>query len=161
MMSMAQTDDPSEKTLPPIALADATRRVKRGKDRRPRMDEPPPVSLVAVADVKLPATSGLEHLLDDFYMGLLGFLKEEDGDTLCYRAENFCLRFDWREGLVERNSLRPLAIEIESLGTLQGILVEREIEFQMERGLTPGSQSILVADPAGNIVQVYEKRLVG
>jgi catechol-2,3-dioxygenase len=158
---MAQTDDPSENTLPPIALADAVHRVKRGKDRRPRMEEPPPVSLVAVADVKLPAMRGLEHLLDDFYVGLLGFLKEEDGEVHCYRAENFCLRFDWREGLVERDSLRPLAIEIESLATLQGTLVEREIEFQIERGLVPGSQSILVADPAGNIVQVYESRLVG
>jgi hypothetical protein len=161
MMSMAHTDDPSEDTLPPIALADATHRVKRGKDRRPRMEEPPPVSLVAVADVRLLATSGLEHLLDDFYLGLLGFLKDEDEDMVCYRAENFCLRFDWREGLVERHSLRPLGIEIESLGTLQRTLSEREIEFQFERGLIPGSHSILLFDPAGNCIQVYERRQIG
>ena len=158
---MSQADDQSGNNLPPIALADSVHRVKRGKDRRPRMDEPLPVSLIAVADVTLPATSGLEHLLDDFYIGILGFLKEEDGHPPFYRAENFCLRFDWREGLVERDSLRPLAIEIESLSLLQRKLMDQEIEFHWERGLTPGSQSILLIDPAGNIVQVYEKRFVG
>ena len=130
-------------------------------DRRRRIEEPPPVSLIAVADVSLVATRGLEHLLDDFYVGIFKFVKEAEGEDLCYCADNFCLRFDWLEGLPERPSLRPVGIEIESLGALQRTLTERQIEFQIERGLIPGVESILVHDPAGNIVQIYERRIVG
>lgn len=147
--------------LAPIALEEATRPVKKPRDRRPRMEEPPPVSLIAVADVLLPATRGLEHLLDDFYLGIFKFEKEIDGEGFCYCAENFRLRFAWHEGLVQRQSLRPLGIEIISLAELQYTLAEREIEFQYERGLASGSHSILLLDPAGNTIQVYERRIIG
>ena len=130
-------------------------------DRRPRMEEPLPVRLIAVADVRLHAMYGQEHLLDPFYAQLLEFVKEGDGQNLIYRGDNFSIHFDWHEGLIDRNSLRPVGIEVESLGILVRKLVEREIEFQFERGLTPGSPCVLMHDPAGNALQVYERRHIG
>ncbi len=63
------------------------------EDARWRMVEPPPVSLVAVADVTLPAPAGCEWQLDDFYVGLLGFWSETSVFP-AYRADNFILRFE-------------------------------------------------------------------
>lgn len=42
-------------------------------DARPRMPEPLPVRLVSVDDVRLPASAGVEVLLNAFYVELLGF----------------------------------------------------------------------------------------
>ncbi|HEY1687140.1 MAG TPA: hypothetical protein VGG19_20435 [Tepidisphaeraceae bacterium] len=158
---MPNIGDHTDSAFAPIALEEPSHRVRKNKDRRPRMEEPPPVSLVAVADVVLPATCGLEHLLDDFYLGIFEFQREEEGKDFCYRADNFALRFTWHEGLVQRDSLRPLGIEIASLDELARKLTDHEIEFQYERGLAPGSQSILLLDPAGNTLQVYERRIIG
>jgi hypothetical protein len=144
-----------------IALDDATAALRPVEDTRPRMEEPPPVSLVAVADVTLQATRGLESSLDDFYVGILEFVRDDVGENLAYRADNFCLRFEWHEGLVERQSLRPAGIEVESLGALERKLFDQEIDFQFDRGLMPGGQCILVSDPAGNSLQIYEQRIVG
>src|SRR3954454_9604123 len=60
----------------PIALDPAGGESLPELDRRRRMPEPLPVRLVAVADVRLPATAGLERELDAFYVDLLGFERE-------------------------------------------------------------------------------------
>jgi hypothetical protein len=62
----------------PIELEPAGGSVETGDaDPRPRMPEPLPVRLIAVANVRLQATAGLELQLDAFYVGVLGF--ERDG----------------------------------------------------------------------------------
>src|SRR5947209_20534128 len=86
------------------------------EDRRPRMDELPPVRLVAVEDVRLPTPPGLEEQLDLFYVGLWQFERDltEGGGAIVYRAENVRLRFDVvaEQKPIERETLRPQGIEV-------------------------------------------------
>jgi hypothetical protein len=129
-------------------------------DRRRRMDEPLPVKLVAVDDVRLPAPAGVEVRLDEFYVGLLGFERVPPETELVYRAENFVLRFDVEERPVEHDSLRPQGIEIVSLAEAELRLIEGECEYVRQRGVLPGSETIVLRDPAGNWVELVELRSI-
>ena len=52
------------------------------EDRRPKIEEPPPVRLISIDDCVLWAAAGLERQLDEFYVGLLKFEREESpGDA--------------------------------------------------------------------------------
>jgi catechol 2,3-dioxygenase-like lactoylglutathione lyase family enzyme len=132
------------------------------EDRRPRIEEPPPVRLVAVEDCVLPAVAGLECDLDNFYVSLLGFIRdqEEGGDEIVYRAENFRLRFFVLERKTARDGYRSLGIIVPSLAALVQRLDEAKIDFVRQRGLELGSESILVYDPTGNLVEISEFRMV-
>ncbi|MGB7159419.1 MAG: hypothetical protein WBD40_15230 [Tepidisphaeraceae bacterium] len=129
-------------------------------DRRPRMDEPLPVRLVAVDDVRLLAPSGVEVNLDGFYVGLLGFERVPPETELHYRAENFALHFDVEERPVEHDSLRPQGIEIPSLAEAELKLIEGEFEYVRQRGVLPGSETIVLRDPAGNWIELVELRSI-
>ena len=126
------------------------------KDARPRIPEPPPVSLVAVADVSLPGVNGIERELDDFYIGLLRFEREENPHQICYRAENFRLRFEPCERRPERDGVRPVGIAIQNFREIRPMLDEKEIEFTWQRGMTPGQDSLLLRDPAGNWIELLD-----
>ena len=130
-------------------------------DRRPRMVPPPPVRLLAVEDVRLAATTGQEAALDDFYVKLLRFERMIEEERPVYEAENFRIRFNWIEGLVERDDFRLLGIAVPSLAQLEGRLVEAKIEFVHQHGLQPGREALVLQDPAGNWLQLMEYRLVG
>jgi hypothetical protein len=131
-------------------------------DRRPRMDEPLPVKLVAVEDVRLLAAGGLEAELDAFYVGLWQFQRDVAEPGVVYRADNFRLRFKVvTEGQVERDSLRPQGIEVTSLAEAEEKMIEEEMEYIRQRGLTPGQRSLLVLDPAGNWIEIFEHRPIG
>jgi hypothetical protein len=199
-MGATERDDPIELELTGEAAAGGAGFSARG-DRRPRMPEPLPVKVLAVEDVRLPATAGLESQLDEFYAGLLGFervdaelprprpkveplpgVREEGrewpairrgraglpaltGDRPhtfgpVYRAENFRVHFDLVEGLVERESLRPLGVEVPSLAAAEGNLSAAKIEYVRQRGVTPGQESLLLTDPAGNWIELVEMRPV-
>lgn len=56
-----------------MELADAPDRFDPRPDRRPPIPEPPPVRLVAVADVVILAGAGVERELDALYVGVLRF----------------------------------------------------------------------------------------
>ena len=132
-------------------------------DSRPRMDEPPPVRLVAVEDVRLPAPPGLEAELDSFYVGLWQFERDtSEPDAIVFRAENVRLRFDLVADRkpIERDTLRPQGIEVLSLAEAELKLVEAEREYLRQRGLTPGQESLLLQDPAGNWVELFEVRRI-
>jgi hypothetical protein len=199
----------------PIALEPAGGESLPELDRRRRMPEPLPVRLVSVADVRLPATAGLERQLDAFYVGLLGFEREgvarkpkvqldptrstnhqlvisssadagprdvkasksgrdAAGDAPddpagaagveivgpVYAAENFRLHFELFEGLVVREALRPLGIEVPSLAEAEAKLVEAEVEFTRQRGLFVGEETLFLLDPAGTWIEIYEMRPV-
>lgn len=128
-------------------------------DRRPPMPEPLPVRLVAIEDVHLPAPAGAEVELDAFYVGLLQF-QRADGDRLIYHAENFDLYFDIAEGPIAHDTLRPLGVEVLSLAELEQRLIDLEREYTRLRGTTPGRETLLIRDPAGNWVEIGEVRLI-
>jgi hypothetical protein len=145
----------------PIELEKAKRRARRPKDRRPHMPDPPPVRLVAIEDVQVPVPAGLEVQLDDFYIQLLRFERDRhDRSRIIYRAENFRLCFDVLEVPAARGDFRPITLDVPSLSGLQQQLIDREIEFEWQRGLTAGHDTLLLQDPAGNWVQVGEIRLL-
>jgi len=141
----------------PIDLEEATG-IEPAPDRRPRMDEPPPVRLVAIEDVHLPAIAGLEVELDHFYVGLLEFARDPDLKQIVYHAENFAIRFDVRELLPQRREYRPLAIEVRSLLVAEHKLIDAKLEYVRQRTLTPGEESLWLLDPAGNWVEIVERR---
>ena len=150
-----------------MELEPATGQFKPVADRRPRVPEPLPVKLVAVADAHLPAAAGLERKLDAFYVGLFGFERTagaagagESTEAIAYRADNFTLHIDVHEPPVKRIDLRPLAVEVPSLGALEEKLVEAEAEYERHRGLLPGEAAIVLLDPAGNWVEAVEMKTV-
>ena len=125
-------------------------------DKRPHIPEPLPVSLIAVADVTLPTVAGIERELDGFYVGLLQFERDADVEQISYRAENFRLRFELSERRPERDGVRPVRIAIANFAELPSKLNELEIEYTLQRGLTPGEHSVLLRDPAGNWVELFD-----
>jgi hypothetical protein len=141
-----------------IELEEATG-LKPEADRRPRMAEPLPVRLVAIEDVTLPAIAGVEVELDQFYVGLLEFARDSDRE-LIYRADNFSLRFVVQEMLPQRGVYRPAQIEVRSLLVAEHRLIEAKIEYVRQRTLTPGEESLVLLDPAGNWVELVESRAV-
>jgi hypothetical protein len=156
--------DPSPSSVPrePIPLEAVDRAVSASGervDRRPRIPEPLPVRLVAVEDVRLPGPIGVDEELDAFYAGLLLF--ERVGEELAYRADNFILRFELADRPVVHESLRPLGIEVLSLAETEKRIIDAELEYTRQRGVTPGSETLLLLDPAGNWIEVGEIRLIG
>ena len=123
------------------------------------MPEPPPVRLVAVGDVTLQAPSGYETALDDFYVGLLGFEPERADGRLVYKAANARLRIELVER-VEHDTFRPVQIVVESLGEVQQKLIDAQMPCTWTKGLSPGTESVILLDPAGNWVVLMEHRRV-
>ena len=129
-------------------------------DNRLRMPEPLPVRLVTIDDAHLPAAAGREVELDAFYVEMLRFERLDVPETLAYRAENFDLLFDVLEPPLERDTLRPLGIEVPSLADAQRILIDNQFEHIRQQGLLPGHDTILLQDPAGNWLALSESRAV-
>lgn len=129
-------------------------------DKRPKLEEPPPVRLVAVDDCILSAPAGLERELDEFYVGLLGFQRDDAQLPIVYHAENQSLRIEIVEKPDPRENLRSLGICVLSLAELVRRLNEEEIEFVRQRGLMPGNESLLLTDPAGHPLEITEFRLI-
>lgn len=128
-------------------------------DRRARMEEPPPVRLVAVEDVRVETAAGLEKQLDAFYGDLLKFVKEyADGDVIVYGAENFRLMVKVVEPPVLRDDLRPLLIEVPNLSELEHQLIDLKIDYERIRRLSPAHASLVLMDPARNWVELVEYR---
>jgi hypothetical protein len=125
-------------------------------DPRPRMPEPPPVRLLAVNDVTLPAPVGAERWLDEFYIGLLRFQKDESEPRPAYRAERFRVLFNPFEGPFTRDWYGVLRIEVPCLADAEKALADRQVEYTRQRGLLPGTESLLLLDPAGNWIELVE-----
>src|SRR5437764_639505 len=108
------------------------------------MPEPPPVRLVAIDDVHVPAAAGLEIQLDEFYVKLLRFEREgaDRGDVI-YKGESFRLYFDTLEPPFQRDDFRPIGIDVPALAVIEQQLIEREIEYERQKGLTIGQQTLL------------------
>ncbi len=144
----------------PLALDDPMGEFDPKVDQRPRMAEALPVRLVAIGDARLPAPPGAEVALDAFYVGLLGFERMPPLEELIYRADNYLLRFSIREPPVVHESLRALIVEVPSLAEAMQKLNAAELEYTRQKGLDPGTESIVLLDPAGNWIELVESRLI-
>lgn len=147
-----------------IELDPEPEEIEVGEDRRPKIEQPPPVRIMAIGDCMLWAPAGLERQLDEFYVGILKFEREEItagevGHELVYRAENFRVRIQILERPAMREDFRPLTLVVESLNELVARLAEAETGYQRERGLVPGHDNLLLTDPAGNPVAIGEFRV--
>jgi hypothetical protein len=129
-------------------------------DQLPKLEDPPPVRLVAVEDVRLPTPPGTEAALDGFYVGLWQFRREADNEQIVYRAENVRLRFLVQEGTppVERDGARPQGVIVPSLRDAERRLAEARIPFERQRALLLGLYTLIVQDPAGNWLELMELR---
>lgn len=135
----------------PIPLADSASQTS-APDLRPRLDEPPPVMIWAVADVVLPSAAGLERSLHAFYVDLLRLRREPDEPgVLVFRADRHALRLDVLEPPVERDTVRPTRLSVDvPLTELAEQLSQREISFEWITELEVASRHLLLQDPAGN-----------
>jgi len=79
---------------------------------------------------------------------------------LIYRAENYELRFDVKDRPLTHESLRALVIEVASLREMEEKLTQAEMVYSRQRGMAPGTESIVLLDPAGNWVELVELRVV-
>ena len=129
-------------------------------DRRPHMDQPPPVRLGAIEDILLDASIDMQAALDDFYVTMLEFAAEHFTDQVIYQAENFNLIFRLLPQMPPREHYRFVQIEVRSLAETQRKLIEREIDYARQKGLTPGTESLALVDPAGNWIELVEGRAV-
>ena len=129
-------------------------------DRRPRVPEPLPVRIVAIGPVRLPAPAGVENQLDQFYVRMLGLERTGPETDLIYRAENYELRFDVKDRPVMHESLRALVIEVPSLREAEEKLIHAEMVYTRQKGTAPGTESIVLLDPAGNWIELVESRIV-
>ena len=141
-----------------MELESPPREYKPTIDRRPRVPEPLPVRLITIDDARLPSAAGLERELDAFYVGVLGFARRAGGEEISYRAENFSLTFEVIEPPVRRGDMRPLGVEVPSLSDLELKLIETEAEYSRRRGLLPGEEAIVMLDPAGNWLEIIDRR---
>ena len=141
----------------PLSLEEPTAHAEKPGEI-PRMPEPLPVWVAAVEDVTMVGQSGLEVDHDELYVNVLLMEKQEGEEgAWVYRADNVRVRFVIREGLLERESYRPLQVGVPSLREVEARLFEREIEYVKERGIAPGSKMILVHDASGNRLEITER----
>ena len=129
------------------------------EDKRPKMPEPLPVRLIAVGDVSLPSAAGLEGQLDKFYAEMLEFQRDPEL-PLAYQSDNFRIIFETREPPFDRDGYRILQIEIEALRVAEQKLIDAELEYTRQRGLVPGTESLVLVDPAGNWIELVEAHRV-
>lgn len=144
-------EDPSN-----FPLEEASIPVQPPSDVRPRLPEPLPVRLLTVENATLLAPAGVEKELDEFYIGLLGFERHADPYRVIYHADNFDLYFDVIEPPIERDSLKPLGIEVVSLRETELRLIEREYEYERQKGIFPGHFALVLLDPAGNWLELTQ-----
>lgn len=145
-----------------IELSEVETKRELVHDVRHATPEPPPVRITAIADVALPAPLDSESQLDAFYVSLLGFELDVVVPAIerRYRAEKHTLVFHLGAPPVDRPDLTMTEIEVPSLHELTLKLIDREIDFERQRGLYGGDDRIVIKDPAGNWIAVAERRLV-
>lgn len=146
--------------LNPYQPTDADLAAAARADDRPTLPEPPPVRVVALRDVVLPAVAGLHDKLAGFYIGLLRFRRSSD-DPLSFEAENVTLRFNLVVDFpLERDHTRPLGVQVPHYHEVLEHLEASKSDFEVVRGLVAGNDAILLRDPAGNWIAVGELREV-
>ena len=118
--------------------------------------------LVAVKDVLLKAPAAATERLDAFYIGLLLFERDRHAEAAvrAYRAENFRLVCELieAEAVAGREDYRPVGVELPSLADAELRLIDAELEYARQKSVMTGVESIVLLDPAGNWVELFERR---
>ncbi|MDB5325842.1 MAG: hypothetical protein JWM57_1411 [Phycisphaerales bacterium] len=144
-----------------MELEEPTSQFKPTIDKRLPTPVPPPVRLLAIADMHLAAVAGLEKQLDEFYVGQLKFERDtEDKAHIAYGAEKFRLVFDVIELPSTRQDYRPVMVQISHFPDFIAGLHERQIEFEWQKGVAPGTETAFLQDPAGFWVSVGPIRTI-
>jgi hypothetical protein len=134
---------PAPVTAPPLALG-----LRNAEDK--------PVGSIE------PAGTDASPRTEAASVGSSGAMNTSTGAVLpgpVYVADNFRVRFDILEGLVERESFRSLTVEVPSLAETEAKLMEAEMEYSRQRGLTLGEESLVLLDPAGNWIELVEMKV--
>lgn len=130
-------------------------------DTHPFMPERPPVRLLAIADVKLAVVAGVEKQLDEFYVGLLKFARgEHEEGWVIYEAERWRLVFEVVETPPARDDYRPTMVQIPHFDEFVQALIDRHIEYEFQKGTTPGLEGVFLRDPAGLWISVAPIRAI-
>lgn len=150
------TNRSAQRTLPAVELEESNTEFAPVADGRPKLVPPPPVTLVAIADVALNAAAGMEKSLDAFYVGLLRMEREEAAGEgrIVYRTANVRLCLAVHECPPPREDFRPLEMMVPSLAEMIDRLNEAKVDFVRQRSLWAGSDWLILTDPAGNLVHV-------
>lgn len=127
-------------------------------DARGRMEQPLPVELEAIANVRGPLPKCALAKMDELYVDILEFAPLGNAPA-AYRAENFTLSFDLPE--VDRASYRLIRVIVRSLVTVVKKLVEAQIEYSRQKGIMPGQDALVFEDPDGNWLEVRQRRTLG
>lgn len=130
-----------------------------GADPRPKLPDPLPVRLIAVSDVRLPTARADLEKLEEFYVGVWGF-QPDPAEPGVFHADNFALRFDVHDGQFHREDFRPLVMEIASIDAAEKKLVDLDYEFVREHHLSRATAVLVLKDPAGNWIEIAEKKIV-
>lgn len=172
--------EPGNPEFDPIKAADARR----------RMPEPPPVKVLAIADVILLTTPGSEKFLDTLYLSVLRFDSDETAGKPRY-AETFSSPSDAAERLPGKGlppsttkpgprtyhgenfsvhyhptatltpqQLKLIQFQVPSLEEIVKRLLEYEISYERFRGITLGQLHLQLTDPAGHVIQIFESRQI-
>lgn len=132
---------------------------KPRKDRRPRMEEPPPVALEAVEHVHLRQPAVAREELVRLYVDILEFVEIEAADAMTFRASNFAVHFDNERK--EDHDYRPVRVTVSSLAATEARLLEQEILYERQKGLMPGVETLVLKDADGNWIEIRERRELG
>ena len=126
-------------------------------DARGRMEQPLPVELEAVADVRGPSPLCNLARMDQLYVDILEFAPLSE--AAAYRAENFNLRFDLADA--DRSGYRTIRIIVQSLVRVVTRLMDAQIEYTRQKGIMPGQDALVFEDPDGNWLEVRQRRTLG
>ncbi len=139
-----------------MELEEATSQVQPPTDPRRRLPEVPVVWVDVIEDVVLPCVAGGETETDRLFGEFLRFerLMTDDRLTLVYRAENAVVRLQIMQTLPPKRDLRPLMVSIPHFDDFLKLLIEDEIPYEWQRGITPGTDRLLLRDVSGNWLSV-------
>ncbi len=160
----APPQEPADPVLPETPGSDTPFVLEEGRglpltpDLRPYAPQPIPVRLIAVADMKLPAPPGSYDQLAHVYVSILGFVADPSAGA--FVADNHAIRIEFTDRPIIREDYRPVGVEVPSLMEVQKKLLDAEIEFIVQRGIMIGDTCLAFADPAGNLLEVFEIRAI-
>lgn len=139
-----------------MELEEPTSHVQPPNDPRRRLPEVPVVWVDVIEDVVLPCLVGAEEATDRLYAQQLRFerLMTDDRLSRVYRAENAVVRLQIMQTLPAKRDLRPLMLSIPHLDDFLKLLIEDEIPYEWQRGITPGTDRLLFRDASGNWLSV-------
>ncbi len=125
-------------------------------DDRPKMAQPIPVEIEAVDDLHLPAHRGDARKMHLLYRDILEFVPLAGVAHLAYQADNFAIHFDI--GSSERPGYRAVRVIVRSLADVERHLAEAQFEYERQKGLAPGEETLVLQDPDGNWLEIREHR---